>query len=61
MKMLEKYIDRVEDKVSRMGGKDDTFERICMALLEMAQIDSILMEADEDDKRSISLMGVRED
>ena len=57
---LSDYVRDVETKLDKIASKDHAFEGICMALVELAKIDIILMEGDEDDKRSISLMGVKE-
>jgi hypothetical protein len=42
-------------------GKDNTLEDLCLSLLEIARIDVQLMEAEEEDKKSISLLGLRDD
>jgi predicted RNA polymerase sigma factor len=42
-------------------GKDNTLEDLCLSLLELARIDVQLMESEEEDKKSISLLGLRED
>jgi hypothetical protein len=55
---LSEYVRDLEHKVDVMKGKDSSFEGLLMALVELARIDITLMEADEEDKRSISLMGV---
>lgn len=44
-----------------MQTKDNFYQNICLALIEVAQIDNALMSADEIDKKSISLMGMKED
>lgn len=44
-----------------MRGKDNSLEGLCLSLLELAQIDIAMMEADEEDKNSISLIGIKED
>lgn len=58
---LSEYVRDVESRVDSMKGKDSSFEGLLMALVELARIDITLMEGDEEDKRTISLMGVRED
>jgi hypothetical protein len=58
---LSEYVRDVELKVDSLKSKDSSFEGLLMALVEIAHIDITLMEADEEDKRNISLMGVKED
>ena len=58
---LSEYVRGVENRVNALGSKDTTLDGVCMALIELAKIDVLLMAADEEDKRSISLMGVKED
>lgn len=41
-----------------LTGKDTSLESLCFALLELARIDISLMEADESDRKSVSLIGV---
>ncbi len=53
------YIKDLQNKVGMLTGKDTTLEELCLALLELARIDVTLMEADESDRKSISLIGVR--
>jgi hypothetical protein len=44
--------------VEALTGKDTSLESLCFALLELARIDIALMEADEGDRKSVSLIGV---
>ncbi len=53
------YIKDLQNKVGMLTGKDTTLEELCLSLLELARIDVTLMEADESDRKSISLIGVR--
>jgi hypothetical protein len=53
------YIKDLQVKVGMLTGKDTTLEELCLALLELARIDVSLMEADEQDRKSVSLIGVR--
>ncbi len=41
-----------------LTGKDTSLENLCFALLELSRIDIALMEADESDRKSVSLIGV---
>ncbi len=43
--------------VNSLMGKDNTLEDLCLSLLEIARIDVQLMEAEEEDRKSISLLG----
>ena len=58
---LSEFVREIEARVETMKGKDSSFEGLLMALVELARIDITLMEGDEEDKRSISLMGVKEE
>jgi cell shape-determining protein MreC len=51
----------LKKNVQSLMGKDNTLEDLCLSLLEIARIDVQLMEAEEEDKKSISLLGLRED
>ena len=51
----------LKKNVQSLMGKDNTLEDLCLSLLEIARIDVQLMEAEEEDKKSISLLGMRED
>jgi len=51
----------LKKNVQSLIGKDNTLEDLCLSLLEIARIDVQLMEAEEEDKKSISLLGLRED
>ena len=51
----------LKKSVQSLLGKDNTVEDLCLSLLEIARIDVQLMEADEEDKKSIALIGLRED
>jgi hypothetical protein len=44
--------------VEALTGKDTSLESLCFALLELSRIDIALMEADESDRKSVSLIGV---
>ena len=57
---LEEDLKHLERRFNAVQNKDTTFEGLCMALIEMTKIDIQLMEADEFDKNSISLIGVNE-
>ena len=52
------YIKDLQYKVEALTGKDTSLENLCFALLELARIDIALMEADESDRKSVSLIGV---
>ena len=43
--------------VNSLMGKDNTLEDLCLSLLEIARIDVQLMESEEEDRKSISLLG----
>lgn len=58
---LQEYIREIEYKVESMKGKDSSVEGLLISLIELAHIDITLMEADEQDKRNISLMGVKDE
>eukprot|EP00347_Sterkiella_histriomuscorum_P001564 403371548 len=55
------YLRNVETQVKVLQSKDDYYQNICLSLIEVAKVDSALMSADEIDKKSISLMGVKEE
>lgn len=51
----------LKKSVQSLMGKDNTLEDLCLSLLELARIDVQLMESEEEDKKSISLLGLRDD
>lgn len=57
---LEEELKHIERRFNAVQNKDTTFESVCMALVEITKIDIQLLEADEMDKNSISLIGVNE-
>jgi hypothetical protein len=42
---------RLETQVAQLMNKDDFYERICIALIQVAQIDNALIAQDENDKK----------
>ena len=55
------FVQEMDNKLVKFTSKDSALEGLCVALAHLALIDIRLMLADEDDKRSISLMGVKEE
>ncbi len=51
----------LKKSVQSLMGKDNTLEDLCLSLLELARIDVQLMESEEEDKKSIALLGLRDD
>ncbi|CDW76060.1 UNKNOWN [Stylonychia lemnae] len=58
---LRHYVKNVERGVLLLQSKDDFYQKICLSLIEVAKVDNALMQADEVDKKSISLLGVKEE
>ena len=47
--------------MTKLQNKDDFYQSICLTLIESAKIDNALMRADESDKRSMSLVGAKDE
>lgn len=55
------FVQEMDHRIHKLTSKDSIVEGLCATLAELAQIDVTLMQAEERDKQSIALLGLKED
>lgn len=55
------FVKEMDHRINKLTSKDSIVEGLCATLAELALIDVTLMQAEERDKQSIALLGLKED